>query len=311
MQRGFAKEVRRGLTGSPKSLPPWLFYDAVGTQLFERITGLPEYYPTRTELLILQEMGPQMVRQAGVPPTVVELGVGSAYKTRVLIEALLELRARATFIPVDVSGEALKLAQQRLEPIFPRLEIHPLRAEYQAALEQIRATAGPKLVLFIGSSIGNFEPDEALAFLCLVRRALTPGSTLLLGTDLRKPRALLEAAYNDAAGVTAAFNLHLLERINRELGGHFALERFRHAAHFDDEHCRIQMHLQSVQSQQVDIDGLGLRISFEPGERIHTENSYKFTVGGAQALLARAGFENLCSWTDPRGWFGVHLARVT
>jgi L-histidine Nalpha-methyltransferase len=288
-----------------------LFYDAVGTQLFEEITQLPEYYPTRTELAIFQEQGLEMVRQAGVPPTLVELGVGSAYKTKVLIAALLDLRERVTFIPIDVSAQALKLASQRLAPVFLKLDIKPLQAEYDEALETISATPGTKLVLFIGSSVGNFEPDEALAFLAATRDALSPGSCLLLGTDLRKAPELLEAAYNDSAGVTAAFNLHVLERINKELGGHFDTRRFRHFAHFDPEHSRIEMHLQSVGPQRVAIDALELEISFEPNERIHTENSYKFTVQGAQSLLARAGFENVRSWTDQRGWFGVHLARVT
>ncbi len=283
----------------------------MGTQLFEEITQLPEYYPTRTELAIFQEQGVRMLEQAGIPQTLVELGVGSAYKTKVLISALLGLREKVTFIPVDVSAEALKLATQRLTPIFPKLEIKPLQAEYGAALQTIRDTPGTKLVLFIGSSVGNFEPEEALAFLKSTRASLTPGSCLLLGTDLRKAPALLEAAYNDSAGVTAAFNLHLLERINRELGGHFELGRFRHIAHFDQENSRIQMHLQSVGAQVVAIDALELKVAFDAGERIHTENSYKFTIHGAQSLLGKAGFENVQSWTDARGWFGVHLARVS
>ncbi len=282
----------------------------MGTRLFEDITRQPEYYPTRTELAILQEQGLQIVKQAGIPQTLVELGVGSAYKTKVLIAALLELRERATFIPVDVSAEALKLASQRLAPVFPRLDIQPLQAEYDAALETIRQTPGSKLVLFIGSSIGNFEPDEALAFLASMRASLSPGSCLLLGTDLRKPAEVLEAAYNDSAQVTAAFNLHLLERINSELGGHFDLARFRHTAHFNAAHSRIEMHLQSIGAQQVLIEALDLNVSFQPNETIHTENSYKFTVQSAQSLIARAGFDNLDSWTDQRGWFAVHLACV-
>ena len=251
-----------------------------------------------------------MVSKAGAPQTIVELGVGSAYKTEVLIAALFSVREQVTFVPVDVSAEALKLASQRLAPCFPKLRIQPLQAEYSKALETLRADATKTMVLFIGSSVGNFEPGEALAFLGELRRSLSPGSTLLLGTDLRKAPEVLEAAYNDSAGVTAAFNLHLLERINRELGGHFDLDAFRHTALFNAELSRIEMHLQSLRAQRVPIEGLGLKISFAADERIHTENSYKFTVDGAQALLGRAGFEHLHTWTDPRGWFGVHLAQV-
>jgi L-histidine N-alpha-methyltransferase len=310
MSRAIATEVRTGLMRSPKSLPPRLLYDSEGTRLFEEITRLPEYYPTAVELSILQSNAGKIVASAGTPATLVELGVGSAYKTRVLLAALLAQRPEATFIPVDISRAALELTRRALAQSFPTLAIEAIEGPYELAFEALRARTERKLVLFIGSSIGNFEPNEALAFLGAVRAALAPGDALLLGTDLRKDPSLLRAAYDDSQGVTARFNLNLLERINRELGGHFDLRTFRHLVLIDEERSRVEMHLESLKAQEVAIDALGLRVPFAQGERIHTENSYKFTVPGVQRLLSSAGFHNERTWCDPAAWFAVHLARA-
>lgn len=304
------QDVREGLTRWPKSLPPWLLYDDAGSRLFEEITTTPEYYPTSLELRIFQAHAAEMISDAGVPQTIAELGVGSAYKTQVLLTALLAQRQHATFIPVDISSAALAMTTQALAPSFPTLKIEPVEGQYESVLERLRTRGGRKLVLFIGSSIGNFEPDEALKFLGQVRASLCEGDTFLLGTDLRKPPAILQAAYDDAAGVTARFNLNLLERINRELGGHFDTRRFKHVALFRPEASRVEMHLESVEAQTVEIDALNLSISFAAQERIHTENSYKFSVRSAQTLLERAGFDNLRTWCDQREWFAVHLGHV-
>jgi L-histidine N-alpha-methyltransferase len=306
----FAAEVLRGLTATSKALPPKFFYDATGSALFEQITELPEYYLTRTERKILRAKADEIVTAAGAGLTLVELGAGTASKTRILIRALLRRQSELIFYPVDVSSAALRVCAEQLSGEFENLRVRPTVADYFAGTRALRRSNGRKLVLFIGSSIGNYEPLEAGAFLSHIRTALSPGDTLLLGTDMVKDCALLVPAYDDAQGVTAAFNKNVLARINRELGGHFDLELFRHVALWNARCSRIEMHLESVTEQDVAIDALELTVAFAAGERIHTENSYKFTPAMVESILANGGFQLERSWSDPRRWFALHLARV-
>jgi L-histidine Nalpha-methyltransferase len=305
-----AEDVLRGLSASPRDLPPKLFYDATGSHLFEQITETPEYYPTRTERAILRDFAGEMVRQAANNLTLVELGAGSASKTQVLIEALLRRQLRADFYPVDVSSSALQSALATLNGHFPRLRVAPIVADYTHHLPDLKLLPGRKLVLFLGSTIGNFEPDEAGAFLKSIRRSLQPGDALLIGFDLIKDADVLDAAYNDAKGVTAAFNKNVLARINRELGGSFDLDAFEHVAFWNRRKSRIEMHLESVYEQTAWVEDLGRGFHFEKGERIHTENSYKFNMSSIRRLLRRAGFKLEKSWTDDQDWFCEALARV-
>jgi L-histidine Nalpha-methyltransferase len=305
-----ADDVLSGLSARPRRLPPKLFYDAAGSRLFDRITETPEYYPTRTERAILKEFAGEMVGQAGNNLTLVELGAGSASKTHLLIEALLRRQLRAEFYPVDVSSSALQGALATLNGHFPRLHVSPIVADYTHRLPALKALPGRKLVLFIGSTIGNFEPEEAEEFLKSVRRSLQPGDALLIGFDLIKDANVLHAAYNDAHGVTAAFNKNMLVRINRELGGSFDVDAFEHVAFWNRRRSRIEMHLESVYEQTVWVEDLGRGFHFDQGERIHTENSYKFNAHSIERLLRRSGFKLEKNWTDAKGWFCVALARV-
>jgi dimethylhistidine N-methyltransferase len=305
-----ADEVLRGLSARPRRLPPKLFYDAAGSHLFEQITETPEYYPTRTERGILKKYAGEIIRQAGNNLTLVELGAGSASKTQVLIEALLRRQLRADFYPVDVSSSALQGALATLNGHFPRLRVAPIVADYTHKIPDLNSLPGRKLVLFIGSTIGNFEPDEAMAFLKSVHASLQPGDALLIGFDLIKDARILHAAYNDAQGVTAAFNKNMLVRINRELGGSFDLEAFEHVAFWNRIKSRIEMHLESVYEQTVWVQDLERGFHFDRGERIHTENSYKFNTASIARLLRRSGFKLEKQWTDSQGWFCEALARV-
>jgi L-histidine N-alpha-methyltransferase len=306
-----AEDVISGLSASPKRLSPRLFYDAVGSDLFEQITELPEYYLTRTERTILAKYAGEILRKAGEGLTLIELGAGTASKTKVIIEALLKRQLSATFYPVDVSMSALEIARENLNAEFPALKVRPLVGDYSAGLMQLSGTPGRKLVLYIGSSIGNFEPDEAGALLRTIRESLSPGDALLLGTDMVKDETVLHAAYNDAQGVTARFNLNILARINRELGADFDLSSFRHYAVWNPEQFRMEMHLESLRSQTAYISDLEMRVRFRRGETIHTENSYKFTPEMVREILSAGGFDLEQTWMDERGWFGVHLARVS
>jgi L-histidine N-alpha-methyltransferase len=305
-----AADVRSGLQARPKRLPPWLFYDARGSALFEEITRLPEYYVTRTERAILTECADDIVDAAGAPASLIELGAGSASKTRVLITALLAAQPRFTFVPVDVSPTALAGAARRLRSRFPTLHVTPVVAKYPDELGFLRAAPGPRLVLFLGSNIGNYDPQEGTALLGAIRAKLRPGDALVLATDLRKSPSLLIPAYDDAAGVTARFNKNVLVRLNRELGARFEVDKFKHVARWNARASRVEMHLESLEDQVVSIADLGLTISLRAGERIHTENSYKFSRPMVKRLLAAAGFTWEKAWTDPLGWFAVHLARA-
>lgn len=305
-----ADDVLSGLTASPKTLPPRLFYDDAGSRLFEQITGLPEYYLTRTERGILEKYAGEIVRTAGTPLTLIELGAGTASKTEVLIEALLRRQLQGVFYPIDVSASALRVAEEALEARFPALSVRPLIGDYSAGLSQLSRIAGRKLVLYIGSSIGNYEPEDAAELLNAVRRSLAPGDALLLGTDMAKDKSTLLAAYNDSQGITARFNLNLLSRINRELGADFDLSAFRHKATWNQKASRMEMHLESLRKQTVRVADLDLAIRFDKGETIHTENSYKFTDEMVGTLLADSSLLLERTWADDRKWFGVHLARI-
>ncbi|HSM87783.1 MAG TPA: L-histidine N(alpha)-methyltransferase [Candidatus Limnocylindrales bacterium] len=303
-------DVLQGLSANPKRLPAKLFYDAAGSDLFEEITQTPEYYPTRTERAILEENSAEIIRRAGANLTLVELGAGSAYKTRVLIKAILGRQLRLEFHPVDVSPAALQQAVRSLNGDFPRLHVSPIVADYGQRLPRLNTLPGRKLVLFIGSTIGNFEPEEAQQFLQRVRKSLAPGDALLLGFDLVKDPQVLHQAYNDAAGVTESFNKNMLVRMNRELGADFDLDEFRHVAFWNGRASRIEMHLESRVDQTIRIPALGKSFHFSFGERIHTENSYKFTPASIARLLRQAGLKLEASWSDSSGWFSVVLARV-
>lgn len=305
-----AEAAAAGLASGPKRLPPWCFYDEEGSRLFEAITELPEYYPTRTERGILEASAAEMIEAAGPVKSLVELGAGTSTKTRLLIEALLAQRPEALYAPNDVSPSALALGCADLERRFPGLELRPLAMGYEEAFARLPELPGPRLVLFLGSSVGNFEPAEAAAFLARLRARLEPGDTLLLGTDLAKDPAVLLPAYDDAAGVTAAFNLNLLARLNRELGAGFELEAFAHRAVWNVTESRIEMHLESRRAQRVPLRALSLELDFAVGERIHTENSYKFTEAMAAQVLSGGGFEPLRQWRDAKDWFALRLARA-
>ncbi|MEW5848232.1 MAG: L-histidine N(alpha)-methyltransferase [Myxococcota bacterium] len=302
--------VMDGLTSVPKRLPPWLLYDADGAQLFEQITQLPEYYLTRVERLILERHATAMVTRAGPGATVVELGAGTASKTAILLRAMLARQERVTFHPLDICETSLRTAVAELSERYAQLRVEPLVASYQDSLECIRTVPAPRLVLFLGSSIGNLEPQEARTFLLQLRGCLAEGDSLLVGTDLAKKSATLLPAYADARGVTAQFNKNILARINRELGGHFDLEKFQHVTVWNAKASRMEMHLESLMVQEIPIDGLGITVRFNKGERLHTENSYKFTLPVVQDLLTNAGFLLEESWQDERGWYAVSLARA-
>lgn len=299
---------------SPKSLPSWLFYDAAGSRLFDQITQIPEYYLTRTERAILSEHATEIVTNAAGDRALrlVELGAGSADKTRLLLTAAVERQDTVFYEPVDVSATALIEAQLRIEDEIPGVLVSPRVEDYTHDLElDPTLPSERRLLLYIGSSIGNFEPGESLLLLERVRAALDPGDCLLLGVDLVKEEAILQAAYDDAAGVTAAFNRNILDRLNRELDADFRSDSFAHRAAWNAEKFRMEIHLVSEKSQTVWLPGIDLRVNFEPGESIHTENSYKYQTGAAEALLTKAGFTPEATWTDERGWFAVCLARAS
>jgi dimethylhistidine N-methyltransferase len=305
-----AEAARAGLLAEPKRLPPWLLYDARGSALFEEITGLPEYYLTRTERAILERHAPDIVQAAGPPLEIVELGAGSAAKTGLLLDALLARQTRATYIPVDVSPAALREAAAR-HAGERRLTVRPLLARYPEELDRLDGPReGRRLVLFLGSNIGNYDPPAARALLAAVRGQLDDGDVLLVGADLRKAARLLVPAYDDARGVTAAFNKNVLARLNRELGADFDLERFRHVALWNAAASRMDLYLESLARQRVRVAALGVEVDFARGERLHTESSYKLPPARVRAVLEAAGFAPRAVWTDPRRWFGLFLASV-
>ena len=299
----FLDEVLAGLALPQKALPPKYFYDARGSSLFEQICELPEYYPTRTELAIMRDHAAAMARFLGPDCQLIEFGSGSSRKTRILIEQLRP----PLYVPVDIAGESIQAAAAGLVQAFPWLNITGVCADYTKPLTLPVFVGVPirrKAVYFPGSTIGNFTPEEAIGFLQLARRMVGADGALLIGVDLKKDKALLDAAYDDAAGVTAAFNLNLLARINRELGGDFQLQRFRHRAFYDEARSWIEMHIESLAAQLVHVGGV--RFSFARGETILTEISCKYSVDEFRAVAQRAGFAAGQTWTDAANLFSVH-----
>lgn len=313
----FSRAVRDGLGSSRKTLPCEYFYDAEGSKLFEAICELPEYYPTRTEDALLRDYADEMTDNLGAHawearlPTIVELGSGSATKTRRLITSALARCDRLRYVPIDVSGSALEESIAGLSARFPRLQLTGCLADYQRGLRWVaRRDDGPRLIVFLGSSLGNAERPQAVALLSLIAQTMRPEDRFLLGTDMVKDRSILEPAYDDAQGVTAAFNRNILTRIDRELGADFQPDQFDHRAIYVPSRGRIEMHLVSPIVQSVHIPGAGLNISFAPGESIHTENSHKYTRGQLLEMAAEAGFEEERVWTDSRKWFQVQRWRL-
>ena len=304
-----AGAVRAGLLRRRKRLPPWLLYDHAGSALFEEITRLPEYYLTRAEHQILSRHAADITGAVGTPVEVIELGAGSASKTRLLLEALLGRQPRVRYCPVDVSPAALAEAAGQLAR-YRRLDVVPVAARYPEELGFLDRPRARRLVLFLGSNIGNYNPPQARVLLSRVRRRLAPGDAFLIGVDRRKGKGQLVPAYDDAAGVSARFNKNLLARINRELGGGFELDRFRHVALWNPAASRIELYLESAVAQRVPVRALGADVGFAAGERIHTESSYKLTDGAVRALFAEAGLVLETTWRDERRQFGLHLARV-
>lgn len=304
----FAREVERGLTAMPKRLPCRYFYDQQGSLLFEEICRLPEYYLTRAEFQILQQRAAEIAALFPEPISLVELGSGSAVKTRLLIEALLQRHTALRYVPVDISPTILEESSLALLHMYPRLEIVAIAATYEEGLARLRVeTDRPKLILWLGSNVGNLERSEAAEFLRCVRNAMTSNDRLLLGIDLRKERSVLERAYDDSRGVTARFNLNLLARINHELGGHFDLSRFRHRAVYSEAIGRVEIYLDSLRDQRVRIDQLDLEVPFAAGEPIHTENSYKYCPDEITALAHAAGLQLEHQWLDSDGRFSLNL----
>jgi len=298
--RRFRADILSGLSRPRKRLPAKYFYDAAGSRLFDRITELPEYYPTRTEIGILREHAAAMAARCGPQCLLVELGAGSLTKVRLLLDRLVR---PAGYVPVDVSGEHLRAATEALAGDYPALEVAPVVADFTTAFDLPDVPASRRVVFFPGSTLGNFDPPRADALLRRVARLVGNGGGLLLGVDLRKDAAVLERAYNDAAGVTAAFNRNLLVRVNRELGADFDTTAFRHVAFYDRARSRIEMHLVSTAEQRVRIGSA--TFDFRAGESIHTENSYKYDVSELAARAARCGLRLDETWTDAQYYFAV------
>ena len=298
----FEDDVLAGLRTTPKRVPAKYFYDGAGSLLFERITELPEYYPTRCEMRILRDHAGDIAKLIPQSAALVEFGSGSNKKVRIVLRAARKL---AAYVPVDICGEMLEQEAAELRLDFPQLKVLPVRADITHQFElPAEAKAAPVRVgFFPGSTIGNFEPHEAVAFLRNAGRILGAGATLIIGADLIKPMEVLNAAYNDAAGVTAKFNLNLLVRINRELGATFKLDTFEHRAFYNRERHRIEMHLASLKRQKVKV--AGETIDFRAGETIHTENSYKYSVESLGALARGAGWQPAGVWTDERKYFSI------
>jgi dimethylhistidine N-methyltransferase len=302
----FARDVIEGLTARPKWLSPKYFYDETGSRLFEEITALPEYYPTRCELAILGAHAADMARLLPNKTALIEFGSGSSKKARLMLDAA---PAIAAYVPVDISAQWLSEEAARLRRDYPRLAVLPIAADFTKAFRLPQSLAGlARAGFFPGSTIGNFEVHQACGFLQHAARILGEGAILIVGIDLVKDPKVLTAAYNDGAGVTARFNLNLLARINRELGADFDLTGFCHQAFYNRERQRIEMHLASRQRQQVNV--CGRLIEFRAGETIHTENSYKYTVESFGALARGCGWTPVAAWTDPDGYFSVQALRA-
>ena len=300
----FEREALAGLRRRPASIPPKFFYDERGSRLFDAITSTEEYYPTRAEIEILETRAPEIAAHVGTGSLLVEPGGGSCAKVRILLEGLQP----CAYVPMDISRDHLRMAAEQVAADFPWLEVHAAHADFTHRMEvPPTAPEGPRVAFFPGSSIGNFDPDAAVEFLAAVADLVGPGGFLLIGVDLPKDREILEAAYDDAGGVTAAFNRNLLDRMNRELDADFDLDFWAHRAIYNQVDSRVEMHLMSTRDQRVTV--AGETFEFARGETIHTENSHKYAIDRFQAMAARAGLASTGVWTDQRGLFSVHLLR--
>ncbi|MCV2361420.1 L-histidine N(alpha)-methyltransferase [Paucibacter sp. TC2R-5] len=300
---GFAADLHSALAQQPRHISPKYFYDDMGSALFEQICALPEYYPTRTELALLRLHGAEMAELIGPQAQLIEYGAGALNKVRLLLARMLRPHG---FVPIDISGPHLLQACAALQAEHPLLNIQPVVGDFTQAVDLPGAPSrgeGQRVGFFPGSSIGNFTPTQALEFLALTAEQLRGGG-LLIGVDLIKDPDLLHAAYNDSQGLTARFNLNLLERARRELGCEFAADGFRHSAFFNAPLQRIEMHLMSMRSQVLSLQGIDY--AFEAGETLHTENSYKYSIPGFRALAEKAGYRAGPVWTDAQNWFSLH-----
>jgi dimethylhistidine N-methyltransferase len=302
----FAADVLKGLRSTPKTIPPKYFYDEAGSKLFEQITQLPEYYPTRTELGILQENAGLMSKIIPQGSALVEFGSGSSRKARILLNAAPQI---AAYVPVDISPAMLEQEAAQVRAEFQHQQVFPVAGDFTKPFDLPDGTASmPRVGFFPGSTIGNFEPHEAAAFLRHAAKILGSQAVLIIGIDLVKDADVINAAYNDAAGITEKFNLNLLVRINRELGGNFNLDHFEHHAFYNRERHRVEMHLASSKRQKVRVRGE--TIDFRAGETIHTENSYKYSIDSFGALARGTGWTPLTLWTDPARYFCVKALRL-
>jgi L-histidine N-alpha-methyltransferase len=302
----FADHVITGLSDDPKWLSAKYFYDSAGSELFEEITRLPEYYPTRTELKILDQYAGEIAGYVPLSAALVEFGTGSTKKARILIDAAPQL---AAYVPVDISAEFLAQEAAAVRRDIPWIAVLPVAADFTRDFDlPQQVCARPRVGFFPGSTIGNFEPQDAAEFLRQAGHILGAGATMIVGVDLIKDAAVLNAAYDDAAGVTAKFNLNVLTRMNRELGGDFDLASFRHRAFYHAENHRIEMHLESLKAQSVHVAGRSFE--FRAGETIHTENSYKYSVESFRALAEAAGWRPVATWTDANRYFSIHALKL-
>jgi L-histidine N-alpha-methyltransferase len=306
---GMAADVRAGLTRPFKELSPRYFYDERGSQLFEQITRLPEYYPTRCERAILEAESAAICDAANCPAALIELGSGSAAKTRVLLSAMCQAECLQTYCPVDISEEITRATAQQIADEYSGVTVHGLVCDFELDLERI-PVAGPRVIALLGGTIGNFEPQQRAGFLRRVRNLLGPEDRFLLGTDLVKDEATLEAAYDDSQGVTAEFNKNVLVVINKELGADFDLEAFEHWVRWDPENLWVEIGLRSLRDQTIKVGALDLVVEFERDEVMRTEISTKFIRGGLDAILAEAGLEMTDWFTDREEMFGLSLARA-
>lgn len=307
-QASFGEALLAGLGSDPKQIPCRFLYDARGSSLFEEICDLPEYYLTRAERQILEAHSDELAERFPTPITLAELGSGSSAKTRLLIEAFLGRHGKLRYVPIDISRSILEASARELLASYGDLEVRAIAGEYAEGLRHVREeTERPKLLVWLGSTVGNLQREEAAGFLKEVRQSLGPIDRMLVGIDLRKARGVLEAAYDDAGGVTARFSLNLLERVNRELGGNFATERFRHRAVYHEPEGRVAIDLVSTCEQSVQVEEIGLECELSAGEPIHVEDSFKYSRDEIRALTAAAGFEVEFSWLDPAKRFSLNL----
>ena len=304
------EDIIQGLTQTPKTLPPKYFYDDLGSELFEQICELPEYYPTRTETRILQQNAQKIAQITGACE-LVELGSGSSTKTRLLLNAYEAAGYPLRYLPIDVSAGILESSAKQLLLDYPSLQVLGLVSTYELALQQLKSAQLPtRMLFFLGSTLGNLNPQECNSFFSQITAALQVGEYFLLGIDLQKPKELLEAAYNDQKGVTAEFNLNMLRHLNRRFEGNFDLNQFEHLAFYNEQMHQIEMHLRSLKAQTVRLEALDLTVIFEPEETIMTEISRKFNLSLIQKDLQAKGLKPIQAWTDEKQWFGLILCQV-